>query len=284
MDKILRRQTDYPDGLEPESLRRMNDLLGTRVIVFFVSQLPLIDRELRNSNDFELSPRDRPVAYLGEHLYRQLGLSHIDRKEKESGYASLHYTVRLRQKPDVAHENPYFELQLRTLAEDLWGEIEHILGYKPGKRTSFAVRKQFRIIGRNLEALDEHFNFLFEELARFQEETVFEDTDPLNAENLPYLLREFGLGCAQGEIHGLLKLLFSRGIATVLDLRAASTPRRIEVIRNSYLQEEGRQPINFEFVANLANLVGVDDESTMVARIRAQREFLDFWTRFKHDA
>lgn len=172
-------------------------------------------------------------------------------------------------------------MQLRTLSEDLWGEIEHILGYKPGKRTSFAVRKQFNIISKNLEALDEHFNFLFEELSRFQEEVVFRDQDPLNAENLPHLLREVGLGCAQREIDGLLKLLFSRGIGKVEELRRVATARRIDMIRNAYLQEGGRQPINFEYVANLANLDGVEDERETVERIRAHREFLEFWGGFK---
>lgn len=130
-------------------------------------------------------------------------------------------------------------------------------------------------------ALDEHFNFLYEELARFQEEGVFSDSDPLNAENLPYILRELSLGCAQSEIDGLLKLLVSRGIGTVHELRSVATPRRVELIRNVYLQEAGRQPVNFEYVANLANLTGVDDENEMVERIRSHREFLEYWASFK---
>jgi putative GTP pyrophosphokinase len=281
VDKILRKPESYPDGLSIDSLRRMPDTLGARVIVYFLSQLSLIDREIRQSRHFELSPDHPPVAYLPPHLHSQLGLEHIGRKEKESGYASIHYLLRLRHPAGKSGENPCFELQLRTLCEDLWGEVEHILGYKPEKRTSFAVRKQFRIVSRDLEALDEHFNFLYEELSRFQEEGVFADLDPLNAENLPHILRELSLGCAQGEIDGLLKLLYSRGIGTVHELRRVATLRRLELIRNVYLQEAGRQPGNFEYVANLANLSGVDDESEMLERIRSHREFLEYWAGFK---
>lgn len=280
-DKILRKPDSYPDGLASGSLRRMSDTLGARVIVCFQSQLALIDREIRGSRHFELSQEHPPVAYLPHHLYDQLGLDHLDRRDKESGYASIHYLLRLRSPAQGAAENPCFELQLRTLCEDLWGEIEHILGYKPGKRTSFAVRKQFRIISRDIEALDEHFNFLFEELSRFQEEGVFADMDPLNAENLPYILRELSLSCSQGEIDGLLKLLYSRGIGTVHELRQVATPRRLELIRNVYLQEAGRQPGNFEYVANLANLSGVEEEAEMTERIRSHREFLEYWAGFK---
>jgi GTP pyrophosphokinase len=281
VDKILRKPESYPDSLTIESLRRMPDTVGARVIVYFLSQLSLVDREIRNSREFELSPEHPPIAYLPPHLHSELGLSHIERQEKESGYASIHYLLRLREGAEGAEENPCFELQLRTLSEDIWGEIEHVLGYKPEKRTSFAVRKQFKIISRELEALDEHFNFLFEELTRFQEEGVFGDFDPLNAENLPYVLREVGLGCAQREIDGLLKLLFSRGISTVHELRLVATPHRVDLIRNVYLQQGGRQPVNFEYVANLANLEGVEDEDEMIARIKAHREFLEFWAGFK---
>jgi putative GTP pyrophosphokinase len=279
LDKILRKPEDYPDGLTLESLRRMPDTIGTRVVVFFLSQLALVDREIRNSQHIEISSVCPPIAYLSPQLHSQLGLEHIKRQEKESGYASIHYLLRL--KSPSTSESPYFELQLRTLSEDLWGEIEHILGYKPGKRTSFAVRKQFKIISKNLEALDEHFNFLFEELSRFQEEVVFGDLDPLNAENLPHLLREVGLGCAQREIDGLLKLLFSRGIRTVQELREVATVRRIDLIRNTYLLEGGRPPINFEYVANLANLFGIEDEKETIERIRSHRDFLEFWGGFR---
>lgn len=281
VDKILRKPASYPDALCIASLRRMPDIVGARVIVYFLSQLSLVDREIRNSHHFEISPEHPPIAYLPDHLHRQLGLEHIERQEKESGYASIHYLLRLRQPPDGVEENPCFELQLRTISEDLWGEVEHILGYKPGKRTSFAVRKQFKMISRYLAALDEHFNFLHEELARFQQEGNFGDHDPLNAENLPYILREIGLGCAQNQIDGLLKLLFSRGIETIHELREVAAPRRLELIRNAYLQDGGRQPINFEYVANLANLEGVEEETEVVERIRAHREFLEYWAGFK---
>lgn len=281
LDKILRKPDLYPNSLTIESLRKMPDTVGARVIVFFLSQLSLVDREIRNSRHLEISEEDPPVAYLPQDLHNQLGLSHLRRVEKESGYASIHYHLRFRKLPPEATENPYFELQLRTLAEDVWGEIEHILGYKPGKRTSFAVRKQFKIISRQLMALDENFNFLFEELSRFQQEGNVGDFDPLNAENLPYILREVGIGCAQAEIDGLLKLLVSRGIGTVNELRRVAIPRRLELIRNVYIQEGGRQPINFEYVANLANLEDIVDESEIVERIRAHREFLEFWAGFK---
>lgn len=283
VDKILRKSTDFPEGLRPPSFVKMQDALGARVIVYFISQIPLIDNEIRNNGSFDVSSAIPPIAYLGPDLHKQLTLSHIDRRDKESGYAAVHYVLRLRNSTLPSHDRPWFELQLRTLCEDLWGEIEHILGYKPDKRTSFAVRKQFRIISRELEAIDEHFNFLFEELSRFQEEGNFQDADPLNAENLPPVLAEVGLSCAQREIDGLLKVLVSRGLRSVGELRSVATARRLEVIRNNYRLVEGRHPMNFEVVANLCNLIEVTDEEEMTSRIRAQIEFLKVWASIKEE-
>jgi putative GTP pyrophosphokinase len=281
LDKIIRKPVSFPDPVDRSSIGMMTDALGARVIVYFISQLALLDKELRSSGAFEISAHSQPVAYLGRDLHQHLGLTHIHREDKESGYASIHYVVRLREPAVTASENPWFELQLRTLCEDLWGEIEHVLGYKPEKRTSFAVRKQFRIISRTLEAIDDHFNFLYEELSRYQEERVLEDADTLNAENIATVLGEMSIGCAQGEIYGMLKILASRGIRTVGDLRALGTARRIQVIRNTYRIDEARAPFNFELVTNLANLQDIQDEAEMTDRIKAQMAFLNTWSEFK---
>ena len=189
--------------------------------------------------------------------------------------------MRLKQSVVPADQRPWFELQVRTLVEDAWGEIEHVLGYKPEKRTSFSVRRQFQLISRQLGVIDEHFNFLHSELTRLQEEVKYDESDPLNAENLPPELATMGLGCAQSEIDGLLKVLISRKIPTVSALRQVATPRRVDLIRNTFWNVEGRPPKNFEFVAHLAALVGCDDEGEQIARIKEQIDFLKGWESIK---
>ncbi len=281
VDKIARRPGDYPKGLSPESFPRIHDAIGARAIVYFMSHLPLVDLELRNMEEIEISDDYPPVAYLGENYTRRLSLTHLKRLEKESGYTSIHYIIRLRKSEVPYKDRPWVELQVRTLAEDVWGEIEHVLGYKPDKRTFFAVKRQFQILSKQLGTIDEHFNFLYEELLRFQEEVEFGDSDPLNAENLPPVLAELGLGCAQREIDGILKLLFSRGIGTVGDLRRIATPKRIDLIRNTYRIEKGRAPINFEVAANLATMGDVVEDEKARELIKAQIAYLDAWDILK---
>jgi putative GTP pyrophosphokinase len=189
--------------------------------------------------------------------------------------------IRLTDSAVPVQDRPWFELQLRTITEETWGEVEHELGYKPEKQTNFAVRKQFEIISKHLSAIDEHFNFLSNELERYQEEASLDDADILNAENLPAALAVHGLACAQREIDGMLKLLFSRGIDTIGALNRVSSLRRIELIRGEYYRRKDRTPDNFEMVANLANLEGRTSQEEEIAQINAQIDFNDTWYRLK---
>jgi hypothetical protein len=170
---------------------------------------------------------------------------------------------------------------VRTITEHVWAELHHILGYKPDKRTSFAVKKTFQIISSQLNAIDEHFNLLFEELTRFQEEVNYKDADPLNAENLPAVLDELGTGCAQREIDGLLRMLNSRGIETVHKLREVGTPANIELVSNTFRRHEKRSPTNFEIVASIAALREIEEAESKITAIETQIEFLKAWESLK---
>lgn len=284
VDKILRKPTSFPEALSAKSVEAMHDALGGRAIVYFLQNLPLVDQELRESDLLEISSVDPPTAYLSHELAETLGLTKIRVSKKESGYASLHYTVRFRPTVLATAQRPWFELQVRTLVEDVWSEIEHVLGYKPDKRTSFAVKRQFRIIASELTAIDEHFNLLFQELSRFQQEGTFRDSDPLNAENLPPVLSELGIGCAQGEIDGQLKLLASRGIQVIGQLRENATARHLDLIRKTYREYRDRPATDFETVAGVAAIRGLDDDDAQVTdAIKGQIDILEAWVGLKKE-
>lgn len=283
IDKITRKPDSFPKGLCMDSVRNMGDALGGRVVVYFLSGLPILDREVRNHPLIQIYEDDPPVAYLDASTLRKLGLGHIKQNDKDSGYASIHYTIKLKDGDVSEHDNPLLELQIRTLAENIWGEIEHILGYKPGKFTSLAVKKQFQIISSQLKAIDEHFNFLHEELTRFQGEVVIEDSHPLNAENLPTVLQKLGISCSQREIDGLLKLLTSRGFSNVGSLLKTTSIKTMETISNTYRVHEGRDPVGFEIVANLAAVRNISDETEINEIVKAQIEFLKAWEKLKKE-
>jgi putative GTP pyrophosphokinase len=57
-------------------------------------------------------------------------------------YSSVHYVVKARSKKDVT-----CEIQVRTLADEIWGEVDHKINY-PEPHESVACREQIRVLAR----------------------------------------------------------------------------------------------------------------------------------------
>lgn len=74
-----------------------------------------------------------------KNFFEKLGLEVY---QKESSYTSIHYLV----KPHA--EFPFCcEIQVRTLFEEIWGEIDHSINY-PVATTSIAIREQLRVLAK----------------------------------------------------------------------------------------------------------------------------------------
>jgi hypothetical protein len=195
----------------------------------------------------------------------------------------VHYILRLRNSTLPKAARPWFEIQVQTVTQELWSEMEHHLGYKPGKRTNVAARRQFRILAQMLSAVDSHFDLLYEELNRYQEEQAYDDDDGLSAENLSAVLAEHGISCAQRDINNILVFLISRGVETVRNFRGTATPRRLAIIRNTYLQVTGRLPVSLEVIASVAALSGAENEQVEVERVRSQILYRGAWDSIRQE-
>ena len=273
VDKIFRRSDIFSKGLTFASISQMYDIIGARVIVYFTSQLPLIDKELRSSNMFEISQESPPEAYLDSEILSRLGLSHIEQKNKESGYTSIHYTVRLKGSSIPKQERPFMEIQVRTLAQELWCELEHVLSYKPEFRTTLSAKRRFQILSKEVGAIDEHFNLLYEDLIHNQEVATYSDSDILTFENSPKVLMELGIQCALTELNPILKILFSRDIKTIGDLLKVASPRRLVTIRNTYIAATGHAPDNVELISALASLKGAKTKEVEIERVKSTIDY-----------
>ena len=272
IDKIFRKPDLFPKKLSFDSLKDMHDTIGVRIIVYFSSQLSLIDRELRNSSFVEIDKDTPPEAFFNAEMLRRLGLSHIENKQKESGYSSIHYMVRLKESSIPRNQRPILEIQVRTLAQELWSELEHVLSYKPETRPHFSAKRRFQILSREVSVIDEHFNLLYEELIHNQETVSYTDSDVLTFENTPKVLMEIGIQCAITELNPILKTLFSKDIQTIGELLRIATPIRLVTIRNNYIALTGHAPSNIELISALSVLRGAQSKEIEIERIKAQIE------------
>ncbi|MGB5138439.1 MAG: hypothetical protein WBP29_07900, partial [Candidatus Zixiibacteriota bacterium] len=250
--KVMAKPIQYSRGFCNDSFRSMTDAVGARVVVYFLSSLPLIDREIRECGWFDISPDKPPHAYMSEHTLRTLGLT-MDCRTKASGYCSIHYVVRLRDKDEIAGEQPWFELQVRTLTQDLWAEIEHLLGYKYHTSSPMA-QGQLQVIGRMLGTIDEYFDYMAGEMSHLRTQERLDESATLSAVNLPQLLANCGLPCSQYDIEGILKMAAACGLVTVGDLRELLISENIDRVTEAAQQVLGRHPRGSELVPALVLL------------------------------
>ncbi len=286
LDKMIRKPDNYDRAQPLAALRAMHDVLGGRVVTYFVTDLALIDRAVRSEPLLEICPEDPPVAYLDKEILARLGISHFDRvEERSSGYTSLHYVVRFREATEDV-ERPWFELQVRTLAEHVWAEVEHILGYKADIHVPLFVRRQLELLSRSQAVFDEELELLRDVLDGLaQRADLVADGDYITAANLPALLQEAGLRIPRDWVAQTLKLLHSRGVDLAGKFRRLWQTDSVErLINETYVEQLHRPPLDMERISTLANLADVIDgrpgpsSQDLAGRIKAQIDFDRQWT------
>lgn len=137
------------------SLSENTDTLGLRVITYFEDDV------------------DKIADILKEEFYLDVENS-VDKRDKNPesfGYSSLHYILKLKNPRADLREysrfNDYkFEIQVRSILQHAWAEIEHDLGYKSKIAIPKEKRRDFARIAGLLELADTEFirikNFLYE--------------------------------------------------------------------------------------------------------------------------
>jgi len=122
----------------------ITDIAGIRVLHLHQSQFPIIHKCISE----QVSKRhwalyEKPKAYTWDpgnvEFFAKLGL---ESNERESLYTSVHYVVKPREDSLIT-----CEIQVRTLFEEIWGEIEHRINY-PDKTPNRSAREQIGVLAR----------------------------------------------------------------------------------------------------------------------------------------
>ncbi len=137
IEKIDGLNNQLEDG-EPPIVKenyqtRVGDLLGVRIICLRLSDVEKVETYLNLLNEekilhFLKGPYQKRSFILpftsGSSLPDGIGLDY-------SGYSSIHYLVELGENSDASKEmnGLLFELQLRTILEEAWSEIDHKYRY-----------------------------------------------------------------------------------------------------------------------------------------------------------
>jgi len=129
---------------ERNLFRRINDLAGFRILHLHTEQIIPIDKALRAIFDeyrYSLVEVPRARIWDNEHkaFYKAAGIRTVDSPKM---YTSVHYIIKSNNRTGGT-----CEIQVRTLAEELWGEVDHTMNY-PRESPSEACREQIKVLAR----------------------------------------------------------------------------------------------------------------------------------------
>jgi putative GTP pyrophosphokinase len=148
--KVERR----PFTVRPENLLvEVNDLAGVRILHLYTRQIRQIDtliREILQENKYELieGPSARTWDDESRRFFEACGIA---TQESQSMYTSVHYVIGSASKTKVTAE-----IQVRTLMEEVWGEVDHTLNY-PSPNDSLAVTSSAsRLVDSIFATVEDH--------------------------------------------------------------------------------------------------------------------------------
>jgi putative GTP pyrophosphokinase len=152
-NKLRREDASY------ESLPNVTDLSGVRITTYFHDDVDMVAKLIRE--EFEVVP---------EHSIDKRAALDPDR----FGYLSLHYVVKLPKQRTALIEYKRFpsllcEIQIRSILQHAWAEIEHDLGYKANVEVPKEIRRQFSRLAGLLELADQEFARIREDLKTYGE-------------------------------------------------------------------------------------------------------------------
>lgn len=146
------RKADKPSDTDPsrpkyeQPLQQITDLAASRIITFFPKTIDEIDALL--CEEFQIIEKSDKTEDLLE--------------EERFGYQSVHYLIKLSATRTKLPEYERFrdaisEVQVRTILQHAWAEIEHDIQYKSSAAIPSDIRRRFMSLAGLLEIADREF-------------------------------------------------------------------------------------------------------------------------------
>ena len=143
-EKIQRKSSTEAPITAENIFDRVTDIAGVRVLHLCQTQFTHIHQAINqklDSQDWILY--EKPKAYTWDPESRGFFENQgLNVEVKESLYTSVHYVIKPRENSPVS-----CEIQVRTLFEEIWGEIDHLVNY-PEPTDNVVCREQIGILAR----------------------------------------------------------------------------------------------------------------------------------------
>jgi Uncharacterized protein conserved in bacteria len=128
-------------------LRQLTDISGVRVICRYVDDIFYVAQLLLLHDDISLVRKTNYIQY-----------------PKENGYRSLHLIVNVPVYRKEGVQLVPVEIQIRTIAMDMWASLEHDLHYKATHEVSDNINQRLKKCAEDIAATDLEMQNIYREL------------------------------------------------------------------------------------------------------------------------
>ena len=123
---------------------KINDLAGFRILHLHTTQFQKIDEELKKiflEQQWKIieGPNARTWDDESRSYFESIG---VETSANPNMYTSVHYIISPNTSSSIT-----CEIQVRTLMEEVWGEVDHTINY-PHKSESLSCREQIKTLAR----------------------------------------------------------------------------------------------------------------------------------------
>lgn len=145
-NKIKRKNLEFSSD---SFFQKVTDLVGVRLLILYPQHFKDIHNFIIDevkSNRWTL--HEEPRAYTWDKDMKSFfkdNLNILSTRRKDSMYSSVHYVIKFDK------DGPCCEIQVRTLLEEAWGEIDHDLNY-PIKHKHPEIQKQLKVLALIVDA------------------------------------------------------------------------------------------------------------------------------------
>ena len=144
LENIVRSRTDDLSASAESLANMVTDYAGLRIVHLHMDQLTdAHPKILATLSDSGCELLREPTAYVWdveyEELFERIG---VQTKRRPSMYMTIHYDIVANRRTRIT-----CELQVRSLIEELWGEVSHRVNY-PEPSSSDACRDQLKVLAR----------------------------------------------------------------------------------------------------------------------------------------
>ena len=127
----------------------IRDIIGVRLLTFKKEEweqiFDFMDKTFKMDNSKDMSMAEDPIAYT-RYGDRDIYKNKIYMEHSNRGYRSQHYIIRF--------QDVYCEIQVRTLAEEVYGEFDHRVKY-PYREDNKFLKRYTGTLAQLLDSVDE---------------------------------------------------------------------------------------------------------------------------------